>query len=536
MAFADIARRIKYPAKTSERFKRLDAFDRLRMGTFYDHIKVPFDQEYDGETYIPMRDRRPSVVWQAAQMLSSQLSGLLWGDEQMPVVRTYLGEKPSKEDKDAETAIQHISELLSLDVVMDVATHFASSGSAAIVLRATDDKRAYIDVVPGKECTPKFDPANPFEMTSFEQLYPTTGAALVELGYDIPEKDLKADYWFRLTIDKTEEVRYLPMPALEYERLGKEDQNGKRIQWERDDDHSFSHNWGCIPVVWVKAPSRSVNPLDGDCLYGSIVDVLVSIDYDLSQIQRGFRYTADPMLAVRRGELKQGSVPVSYGSEDKTQRDEQGSVIKSPTNVLDVEPGGEAKLLEISGQGLDKFREFVKTMREWGLEIAGGMKADAESTKGTDSGRALEILYQNMVLLLKRWRVALGNNGYLSLLRLLLRGIASGVIAISGVDSVDPNTTLRLVWQNWMTPTGQDLAATANAWQTLAGGSAKSPVVILPRSVVSRMAAGNLGMADTSSILDEIERQTDEDDKKAQEVAAQEAALQQTTSPGDSGD
>ena len=46
MAFSDIAKRIKYPDKTSERYKRLDALDRLRAGTFYDHIKISYD---DGE-------------------------------------------------------------------------------------------------------------------------------------------------------------------------------------------------------------------------------------------------------------------------------------------------------------------------------------------------------------------------------------------------------------------------------------------------------------------------------------------------------
>lgn len=533
MAYQDVCAKIKYPAKTSARFKRLDGYDRLRDGTLYEHLKIPFEQEYQagGDTYIPMRERRPSIVWRGAQMLASQLAGLLWGDEQMPVVRTYLGEKPSAEDKQAETAIQHLSESLGLDVVMENVTQLASSGSCAVIVRATSSKQPYIEVVPGKECRPKFDPSDPMRMVEFEQLYPTTGNALVEMGYDIDPKELNDEFWFRLTIDNTEEVRYLPMPAKKYERLGEKDEYGVRIAWTRDEKNSFPHGWNCVPVVWVKSPSRGVNSLDGDCLYGAIVDILVAIDYDLSQIERGFRYTADPMLAIRRGELKQGSVPTSLGSEDKTRTDEQGNIVKSPSNVIDIEPGGEAKLLEISGQGLDKFREFARMMREWGLEIAGGMKADASDTKGGDSGRVLEILYQNMVLLLKRWRVALGSNGYVPVLKLLLRGIANDVIAVEGVVNAPADTTLRLVWQTWMTPAGADLNQTVQAWQLLAGGSQKDPVAILPRSMVARMAAGNLGITDTSSVVAELDKQQKQDDADAQ--AEMEAELN-TPSPGGS--
>jgi hypothetical protein len=238
------------------------------------------------------------------------------------------------------------------------------------------------------------------------------------------------------------------------------------------------------------------------------------------------------MLAIRRGELAAGAVPAFYGpGTDKTAKDETGAIIKSPANIIDVEPGGEAKLLEISGQGLDKFREFAKTMREWGLEIAGGMKADADSTKGTDSGRALEILYQNMILLLKRWRVALGNNGYIPLLRLIMQGIDNDAIVVEGVEHVNANTIMRLVWQNWMTPTGQDLNATVMAWQTLAGGSPRAPVPILPRDTLSRLAAGNLGITDTSSVIEELAKQLVSDAALAQKQAEQQAALEQPPQP-----
>jgi hypothetical protein len=524
MAFADVVKRILYPAKTSARFKRLDAYDRLREGTAYDHIRIPFHTEYGaGGTYIPIMDRRPSVIWDGARMLVDQLSGLMWGDEQMPIVRTYYGEEPADADRVAETSIQHLVELLDLDAVMDDVTEKASSGSAAIIIRATDDKEPYIEVIPGKECTPTFDPRNPFTLIKLERLYPTKGEDLAEMGYDIPDGDAEEDYWFRLVIDKTSETRYLPMKADRYERLGQKDDHGVIIAWQVDEENSDEHGWPCINVIWAKAPKG--NRIDGDCLYGAhVADLFVAIDYGLSQVGRGYRYTADPMLMIRRGEIRNGAAPASQTTKNQTQKDSQGKIVKGPQNVLDLEVGGDAKMLEISGQGLSAYTDYVKLLREWGLEICGGMKSDAGTTKGVESGRALEILYQSLILVMKRWRVALGNKAFLPIVRLLLVGIAADLIEVEGVESVDPDTTMRLVWPQWMTPSGTDLNADTNAWQTLAGGSQKVPVAILPRSAVTRLAATNLGMNDVSALIDELDKQQTDDDAKAQQQADQQHA------------
>lgn len=526
MAFWKIARKIKYSPGVSERFKTLDAYDRLRLGTFYDHITQAFEDEYAGNEYVKLRDRRPGNIWNGASLLVDQLAGLLWGDEQMPIVRTYIGDKPSEADRQAELGIQHLSEKLNLDSVMDNVTTTASSGSAAIIFRATRTG-VNIEVIAGKECTPHFDDRDPDFLVSLDQCYPTTGAALAEMGYQIKQEDLDQPFWFKLSFDSETETRYKPMRDDEFQLLGQIVQ-GRRVQWEIDPARTWAHGWPELPVLWVKSPARGVARIDGECLFGKIVDILVSIDYNLSQIERGFRYTADPMLAITGGEIKAGSYPAAYTpTAAKTPAtDSKGKVIKSAAHILPVEPGGSAEMLEISGQGLDKFREFVKTLREWGLEIAGGIKSDASTTKGIESGRALEMLYQSLILVIKRWRVALGNMCYLPLIRLLLVGIQDGVIAVEGVDTPPPDTQMRLVWPTWMTPSGADLLATANAWQTLAGGSAREPRPLLPWQTITRLAGGNLGMTDVSTLVDELKKQLDGEADQEQEDADAEADRQ----------
>lgn len=535
MAYREIVEKIKYAEKTSTRFKRLDGLDRLRDGTLYEHIQHPFDVEpANFNDYIPLAQRRPSIIWRGAKMLVDQISGLLWGDEQMPVVRTYMGDKPDDEDIEAEQTARHVIEELNLSAVMDEATRLASSGSCAIIVRATDDedKAAYIEIVPGKFCTPTFDKRNPLKLTELEILYPCLGQELADMGYKIVDDDLKKTYWFRLTIGAADETRYEPLEDEKYQHLGEDDPKkpGTKIEWVKDAENSWPHGWPIIPVVWAKSPGQGVSKLDGECLYGPITDLLVSIDYDLSQLQRGYRYTADPLLAIKRGELAATSRPA--GSQEpsniKRARDGTGRFSRSgATRILDVEPSGDAKYLEISGQALKAFEELAKTLREWGLEICGGMKSDSETTKGVQSGRALEMLYQALILVVKRWRVALGNKGFLPLMHLLLLGISKGVIKVPGVEkAVETDTVMRLIWPQWITPTGQDLVALANAAETLMGGSATAPVPVLPRVLVTRYVAAQLGQTDTSSIVKDLESQV-ADDGKADEAAAQDAHTKQ---------
>lgn len=518
MAFSDIAKGINYPPKTSDRFKTLDAYSRILAGTLYDHIKVKFDEENDGSGYIKLRERRPSVIWNGASLISKQLAGLLWGDEQMPMVRTYFGDEPTDADRAAEQDLQHVVEELCLDDLMMEVTEESTVGSCAVILRAMDDKSAYIEVVPGKRVTPTFDPKNPNRLLKIQQLYSLKGSDLRDYGYDIKDDDLDRTFWYRLDIDKKAETRFFPMREDRYLKLGQVE-GGVRVQWEVDQE--YKHGFGEIPVVWVMAPGKGASPFDGSCLFGNIVDTLVEIDYMLSQIGRGYRYSADPMLAISQGELANDARPAGYDELPPTQTD-GGAIVKSPTNVLNLGVNGDAKMLEISGQGLSAAGEHVKLLREWALEVVGGMKSDAENEKGAESGRALEMLYQALVLLVKRWRIAVGNKGFIPIVGLILTALEKKLIAIEGLSSIPTSTVLRLVWPTWMTPTGADLAQTANAWQTLAGGSATAPVPLLPRAFVTRLAAVNLGATDTASVTDELEKQVDEDEQKAQEQAQQE--------------
>lgn len=518
MAFSDIAQRIRYPRGLSARYRSQDQLLRFLDGTLYDDAHLtPFDQEYTGFSsgeYIRLRERRPSVVSNFARQFVEQTIGLLWADEQFPIVRCYRADNADEQDTESEKQIQHLIEAIGADQVLARATYLGSVGSAAVVVRGlpashtAPDGQPWIEVWPGYQCVPVFDPRNPNALTAIATIYPETGEALKIAGYDILKDDEQQTFWMRIDLDDRKEMRYKPMRQDRFERIG-EDDKGAVIKWEPQ--AIFAHRFGVVPAVWGRAPNAG-RAIDGPCVFGAAVDTIVELDYQLSQIGRAYKYTADPLLAVKRGELNVNSYSPQGSKPSQTQTDGAGNIVKSATNVLDIPAGGDAKLLEISGSGLTAALDYVRALREYALESIGGMKSDAATQKGAQSGRALELLYQALVIVVKRLRIAWGTNALLPLLSLVLRGIQTGELSVPGCVGIDPQSiAMRLKWPQWMTPTGADFLSTAQGWQLLAGGSAQSPVPILDRETVTRIAATNLGFQDAETLVSEVAAQNESD-------------------------
>jgi len=72
----------------------------------------------------------------------------------------------------------------------------------------------------------------------------------------------------------------------------------------------------------------------------------VEIDYQLSQVGRGLKYSSDPTLL-----LKDPALP-------------DGEIIKGAGNALIVSEKGDARLLEIGGTACAAVIDYVRTLRK----------------------------------------------------------------------------------------------------------------------------------------------------------------------------
>lgn len=418
---------LSYPAWAGERYKKLDKFQRFLDGTIYEGLRYAFSDEYENGTqkYIPLRERRPSVIYNLPRIIVNRSTRLLFGGKHFPKLLT----------SDASTVgfLQSLVETSNLQAAMLETAFVGSIGSVAVFFCVYEGKFFY-EIHNPRCCMPIFDAQRELEEVFI--MYVLLGYDLKSAGYAIAPEDIQREFFFAKRFTKLEEIRYQPLKVEEFE-----DESSFTI----DPNRSSRHNFGFVPGVWIKNlwPTYGV---DGECTFSQILSVSVEIDYQLSQCGRGLKYNSDPQLLVKE----------PPGSPD------QGPTVRSASNALFVGEDGDAKLLEISGQGQKAVLEYVKQLRQYSFEVASSSQKDPETSYGNMSGRAMEILEGELIGLAAGLRLTYGEMGLKPLLVKILRAAASlGLIASDPTKVKDFN--LELYWGNWFDPTPVDLQQTETA-------------------------------------------------------------------------
>jgi hypothetical protein len=521
MGFKDVAALYRYPKGVSERYQRLDSLQRLLDGTIYDPLPYPFEKEEDGSQYIPLKRRRPSVIYNLPKIIVDHTSALTFGEAHAPNVRVdsptevYDVEGDDRDDRAQQhNQFEKIIEAVELDAVMLEAMQSGSVGSVALVLRQLPDRMPWVDVIDSKYCTPTFEIDDPRKLEKMEQVYSTTLVELELAGYDVTsyKKELEP-YWIRIVYTKKAELWSAPLPQKRFERLGMADPDvpGQVIEWVPDKERSSTNPFSFINVLWIRNFEER-RKIDAASTFGAISDVTIEISYLLSQIGRGYRYTADPLLAIESGDLNSLSTTGGFSSGEG-----QSSMVRSAARTIDIPAGGQVKMLEITGTGLHNAGEHVRLLREYAFEVVSGMKADQQHATGVHSGKALHYLHQALVWLVERFRVSYGQRGFLMILKMVMEGLREGVLDIPGVDpgALPYGSPLRLVWAPWSAPTGTDLQAELTALQLAAGGGPNDPLPLLPQDVITQKAAAAFGISDANRMAAEMRAMGDHQAQRA---------------------
>lgn len=527
MAFSDFVKLWKdsdtYPKTISDRYVELDVRQRLLDGSIYDVLQYSFEQEETtNRKHIPILKRRPSTPYNLAKIIVDQSSSLTFGEQHAPSVRLVSDDDSESQDtQNTEDLKKHklfekIVEESELESVMLEAMRKGSVGSVAIVLHRLPDGMPWLDVIESKYCTPYFDPADPRKLKKMVQVYPISAEGLDLAGYE-GAFDPDETYWLMVTYTEQLEARALPMPQKRYEKLGQEDDDGTIISWEPDTERSKVNPFNFMNVLWIRNLEER-RAIDGDSTFREIADMSIAITYAISQINRGFRYTADPLMAIEEGELANAMPMGNYMGSPNGDND----IVKSPARVLKIPRGGNIKVLEIAGDGLKASAEFVRLLREYALEVVSGLKSDQQHAGGVQSGKAINALEKALHWLVSRFRTSYGKRGYLVLLKMIIRGLVEGTLAIPGVDvhMLDVNTSLRLLWPKDSLPEGADLLATVTALNMAAGGSAQTPVQLIATPAATQATAEVFGITDTNrAVADVAQERGDKPQTRPQDVA-----------------
>jgi hypothetical protein len=430
--FKSIKLKIQRDKDYPERQFDIDVLTRVLKGSFYDHLEYDFHQEKkDGiGEYIPVRERRPSVRYALCRVVVDDSVSLLFSEGHFPEI-------DCKDETTREVLADIIKEAKLNQVMIDAATA-GSVGSAAILLRVLKG-RIFFKVFNTQFMTPVWQAEAPDTLDKVIEQYKVKGPVLIAMGYVGIEKD--ADYWFKREWDATQEIWYTPWNVAD-----------EKPAITVDTKKTTSHGLGFVPMVWIKNLPGG-DDIDGECTFPTeAIDTQIEIDYQLSQAGRGLKYSADPTLLLKEPAMG-----------------DDGSMVKGGGNAIVVGKDGDAKMLEINGTAAAAVIEYVRALRELALESAHGNRSNADKISAAQSGRAMELMNQQLIWLADKLRISYGEGALLSLLNMVKKASAKFSLSVNGktVKAMQESEPIALKWPAWYAPTYTDIQAMATALDML---------------------------------------------------------------------
>ncbi|MEQ1694768.1 MAG: phage portal protein [Hyphomicrobiaceae bacterium] len=537
---------------------RIGMLEEFRTSKVYDRIKIPFHTEKEGDgTYVPIRKRRPSVRYGLPMIIVNDSTSLLFSESHFPAIqlkeRTALrtlklsGEasdvetkadddnkskgrkRPAKKkasaalqekNEDIATLINNLIKEARLRAIMLDAATRGSVGSVAIHFRLLKS-RVFFKVLSTQYLTPSYDPEEPDKLVSVVERYKIKGAQVAAMGYSVKKDDLSADYWFQRSWTKTQELWFVPwkvsdtppqVPPTNYVPKGTVSQSPVAmdtpvLEGGADARRSVNHGLGFVPVEWIRNLPGG-DETDGAATFEPALENSVEMDYQLSQSGRGLKYMSDPTLVISEPPI----TPMGNSSEP---------MIKSAANALRVPEGASAHLLEISGAGAAAVENYVRTVREFSLELCGGNRSSADKLSAAQSGRAMELMNQGLIWLADKMRTSYGEVGLINLIRMVVRANESFPLNILGqtvpkgffgaADSIE----ITLKWPPWYAPTLQDHMNQASAIRTYRQAD------VLSQDTAVRQIAHDFDIEDPEDEIEQIRSEKDDAMKRQVEMEKQ---------------
>jgi hypothetical protein len=412
---------VPYDSDYPERVRKLTILNSVLAGALYDVLPYRFHEERtEAGEYIPLRQRRPSVRYPLCRIVVEDSVSLLFSEGHFPTI--------DSPDPAVRAAFAAICKETRLNQTMIEAAMRGATGSVALMLKVLKG-RIFVDVLDTMYLTPTWDPAAPDTLLRVDERYKVRGSELIRNGYSVDDPD--GQYWFSRTWNSEQEIWFEPILV------------GTPLPASIDVARTVSHRFDMVPIIWIKnLPGRSStgNPIDGACTFTAAIHSQVEIDYQLSQVGRGLKYSSDPTLL-----LKDPAMP-------------DGEIVKGAGNALIVSEKGDARLLEIGGTASAAVIEYVRTLRELALESIHGNRASPERLTSAQSGRALEMLNQGLISLADNLRTSYGEVGLLQLARLIVDASQKYNLVVLGqsLGPINSATPLSLKWPRWYPTTAED--------------------------------------------------------------------------------
>lgn len=410
---------------------------------------------YDAGQQFPLKYRRPTAPYYLGKVIVDRFTGLLFSAKRHPKI-------VCTDDPDTESWLNGFVESTRLWARMIQArTLGGAMGAVGLGLKFVEGK-PFVEVHDPRYTTPVFTDRETRVVRAVEKRY-----QFVDQVRDSEGRWVEGWFWYRRIITATHDVVWPRVPAEQYGRWAEPD-------WEKEDRVVVAHDLGFCPVVWMH--NREVqDDVDGDPDCHGIFDAIEAIDALVSQANRGVISNCDPTLLL-----------TTDGAID--------GLRKGSDNAVQLEKGGSAQYLEITGVGPRAAMEMASSLEKMAQRVARCVLDDNFSGPARTQAETQQN-YSNMVEQADVLREQYGELGVKRLLSMALKAAARlgqpksrysddgnhETIEVSEVR-LPPNKdgtertlgfgeTVELVWPDYYEPSaGEVLQAVQAAAQAKQGG------------------------------------------------------------------
>ena len=409
-------------AHRSARWHNLNRLESYAKTTQYEGRQ---DWFAGGDDAKPLLERAPCIQYPIVQSAIDSNCDLLLGSERFPNILA-----PEQEALNGFLGAL-MRRVRFRSAAIEVFAQAQSCGTAVSVY-GVNRGRLFIESVPAKWCTPKFDKDG--AVIRLEIKYPYIEQREIGGG-----KLRSVAMLYRRLVDEEEDVTYLPAEASEHD--------GVEPKWQRNNDISYQHGLGHCPVIWYAhmRGCSAVNQIDGRALHANVLGEIFALDVALSQRHRAALMAGDPQwveigadegpAATGRsaresvyttphgGEMGPGNLPtgrfVSMSSVggDAARKKGVGTVWRYEN------PETKVQMHTLPGDALKAIDEHARDLRSKIAEALAVVFLDPESIRFASalSGKAMQALRQRQFSRVDQYRVDFGDGWLIPQLQGLLR-------------------------------------------------------------------------------------------------------------------
>lgn len=429
-------------------------------GEIYRNLQ-PWYQEYYGGNYVKLIDRAPCIIYKIAKIIVEESTAMLFGQEHFPCVVA--------DDSKANEFLVEVTDDSSLNYSMLNAAREGAIGSVCIIVKILNGK-FYFEVLDTGCLTPVFEIFNPNELKSIVEKKRICGETLKAHGYEIAKDNEKDYFWVVREFTKDHEVYYIPVL----------DEGEEKIPLVVDEERTVLHDFGDVPAFWIKN-TPCENKIDGGCTYEDILEMIVEIDYQMSQLSRLLRVNSDPTLVIKDASNLEGS-----------------QLVKGVGDALMLGKDGDAYLLEITNASTKSVIDYVRCLREFAVESVRGNRANPDKMSAIHSGKALQMLNAPMISFVEELRICYAEKGLLQIYKRILKIAQSGKYKLDYKNAdvpKDKNISLKLDYKDWYPESSQDQLQDAQTLQTLVSSD------LLSRETAIKKIADKFNIVDVEKEL-----------------------------------